>query len=60
MRNIFNALNDMIDKSKNLKYLDELYILITHNKRHIVKYSETINPIDDPVAFASAFKHYIK
>ena len=60
MKNIFNALNGMIKKSKNLKYLDQLYILITHNKRHIVKYSDTINPIEDPSAFANAFKHYIK
>ncbi|PSV27673.1 hypothetical protein [Photobacterium sp. GB-72] len=60
MTKIFNALNSHLENHLKLNYVDQLYLLILNNKRHITRHSQSVSPIDDPVAFTSLFKHYVK
>ncbi|KJG57022.1 hypothetical protein UA38_11635 [Photobacterium kishitanii] len=60
MSNIKEALNTFLEDDLKLVSNDQLYTLITNNKRHIVRYSQSVSPIADPLGFASKFKHYIK
>lgn len=60
MNNMFEALNSHLSDDLKLVELDDLFEILTVNKRHITRYSQSVSPVDDPVAFTSLFKHYVK
>ena len=60
MTKIREALNTFLNDSLKLVSNDQVYSIIMNNKRHIVKYSESLDPITDPLAFTAKFYHYVK
>ena len=60
MTKIRDALNIFLNDSLKLVSNDQVYSIIMNNKRHIVKYSESLDPIADPLAFTAKFYHYVK